>query len=113
MLHGHGGVVIGSEMSGGVKKIAISNCVFEGTDRGIRIKTTRGRGGIVEDVSVSNIVMKDIRGEAITLNMFYSDVPPEPVSERTPRFRNIHISGVTGDAEQAGVLLGLGGITAR
>jgi len=107
MLHGHGGVVIGSEMSGGVKRIAISNCVFEGTDRGIRIKTTRGRGGVVEDVSVSNIVMKDIRGEAITLNMFYSDVPPEPVSERTPKFRNIHISGVTGEAEQAGVLLGL------
>jgi Glycosyl hydrolases family 28/Pectate lyase superfamily protein len=108
MLHGHGGVVIGSEMSGGVKKIAVSNCVFEGTDRGIRIKTTRGRGGVVEDVSVSNIVMKDIRGEAITLNMFYTDVPPEPVTDRTPRFKNIHLSGITGDAEQAGVLLGLG-----
>ncbi len=107
MLHGHGGVVIGSEMSGGVKKIAVSNCVFEGTDRGIRIKTTRGRGGVVEDVTFSNIVMKDIRGEAITLNMFYSDVPPEPVTERTPRFKNIHLSGITGDAEQAGVLLGL------
>jgi len=50
MLSGHGGVVIGSEMSGDVKKITISNCVFDGTDRGIRIKTTRGRGGVVEEV---------------------------------------------------------------
>ena len=107
MLHGHGGVVIGSEMSGGARRIAISNCVFQGTDRGIRLKTTRGRGGVVEDVRVSNIVMRDIKGEAITLNMFYTDVPPEPVSERTPRFRNIHISGITAHAQQAGMLVGL------
>lgn len=107
MLRGHGGVVIGSEMSGGVSQIAISNCVFDGTDRGIRIKSTRGRGAVVENVRVSNIVMRNIRVEAITLNMFYSDAPAEPVSERTPRFRNIHISGVSGDAQQAGLLLGL------
>ena len=48
MLSGHGGVVIGSEMSGSVRKVTISNCVFDGTDRGIRIKSTRGRGGVVE-----------------------------------------------------------------
>ena len=107
MLRGHGGVVIGSEMSGGVSQIAVSNCVFDGTDRGIRIKSTRGRGAIVENVRVSNIVMRNIRNEAITLNMFYSDAPPEPLSDRTPRFRNIHISGVSGDAQQAGLLLGL------
>jgi polygalacturonase len=107
MLHGHGGVAIGSEMSGGVRRVAISNCVFQGTDRGIRIKSTRGRGGAVEDVRVSNIVMRDIKQEAITLNSFYTDVPVEPVSERTPRFRNIRISGVTAHADQAGTLLGL------
>jgi polygalacturonase len=107
MLHGHGGVVIGSEMSGGARRIAVSNCVFDGTDRGIRIKSTRGRGGVVEDVRISNIVVHDIKGEAITLNLFYTDAPPEPVSERTPRFRNIHISGVTGTAHKAGTLLGL------
>src|SRR5664280_47771 len=55
MLRGHGGVVIGSEMSGGVKRVAITNCVFEGTDRGIRLKTMRGRGGVIEDLLVSNI----------------------------------------------------------
>ena len=60
MLAGHGGVVIGSEMSGGVKKVVISNCVFDGTDRGIRIKSTRGRGGVVEDIQVNNIVIINI-----------------------------------------------------
>jgi len=96
MLAGHGGVVIGSEMSGGVKKVVISNCVFDGTDRGIRIKSTRGRGGVVEDIQVSNIVMKDIKEEAITLDMLYSKMPLEPLSDRTPIFRNINISNVTG-----------------
>ena len=96
MLAGHGGVVIGSEMSGGVKKVVISNCVFDGTDRGIRIKSTRGRGGVVEDIQVNNIVMKNIKEEAIILDMLYSKMPVEPLSERTPIFRNINISNVTG-----------------
>jgi polygalacturonase len=90
MLSGHGGVVIGSEMSGGVKKITISNCVFDGTDRGIRIKTTRGRGGVVEDIRVDNVIMKNIREQAIVLDMEYAKVNPEPVSERTPH------SGISG-----------------
>ena len=50
-------------MSGGVKKVTISNCVFDGTDRGIRIKSTRGRGGVVEDIRVSNVVMSDMEGK--------------------------------------------------
>ena len=95
MLAGHGGVVIGSEMSGGVKKVAISNCVFDGTDRGIRIKSTRGRGGVVEDIQVNNIIMRNIQKEAIMLNMLYSRMPVEPLSERTPVFRNINISNMT------------------
>ncbi|SDM10482.1 Pectate lyase superfamily protein [Catalinimonas alkaloidigena] len=107
MLSGHGGVVIGSEMSGDVKKITIANCVFDGTDRGIRIKTARGRGGVVEEIRVSNIIMKDIREEAVMMNMQYTKTDPEPVSERTPRFRNIHISGITGNAQNAFVLRGL------
>lgn len=108
MLSGHGGVVIGSEMSGDVRKITISNCVFDGTDRGIRLKSTRGRGGIVEEIRVSNIVMKNIQKEAIILNLFYSNVPQEPVTERTPIFRNIHISGMTGsEVKSAGSILGI------
>lgn len=107
MGHGHSGVAMGSEISGGIKKIAVSNCVFDGTDRGIRIKSTRGRGGVVEDVRVQNIVMKNVREEAITLNLYYTNAPPEPVSERTPRFRNIHLSGISGSAGEAGAILGL------
>lgn len=95
MLAGHGGVVIGSEMSGGVKKVVISNCVFDGTDRGIRIKSTRGRGGVVEDIQITNIVMKNIKQEAIVMDMLYSKMPAEPLSERTPIFRNINISNMT------------------
>lgn len=95
MLSGHGGVVIGSEMSGSVRKVTISNCVFDGTDRGIRIKSTRGRGGVVEDIRVSNIIMSNIKREAVVLNLKYSKMPAEPMSERTPLFRDISISGLT------------------
>jgi len=108
MLNGHGGVVIGSEMSGDVRKVTISNCVFDGTDRGIRIKSMRGRGGVVEEIRVSNIVMKNIRYEAIKMNMEYQKTENEPITERTPRFRNIHISDLTAsETKQAGSLLGL------
>ena len=107
MLSGHGGVVIGSEMSGDVKKITISNCVFDGTERGIRIKTTRGRGGVVEDIRVDNIVMKNIKDQAIVLDMEYSKTKPEPVNERTPRFSNIRFSNMTAYTKQAMYINGL------
>jgi polygalacturonase len=94
MLKGHGGVVIGSEMSGGVKRVTISNCVFEGTDRGIRIKTMRGRGGVVEDIRVSNVSMYNIVNEGILITMRYQPTNPEPLSERTPSVNNIQLSGI-------------------
>ena len=56
---------------------------------------------------VSNIVVHDLKHEAVALDMFYTAAPPEPVSERTPHVRNIHISGITGTARGAGVVLGL------
>ncbi len=95
MLNGHGGVVMGSEMSGSVRRVTITNCVFEGTDRGIRLKTMRGRGGVIEDVRVSNIVMNNIRNEGIMINMRYQTTKPEPLSERTPAVRDIHFSDIT------------------
>lgn len=109
MEAGHGGVVIGSEMSGGIKNVVISNCVFDGTDNGIRLKTARGRGGVVENIIVNNIVMTNIQRNAFIFNMFYDKKSvPEKVSERTPMFRNIHISNIIGtDLESAGFLLGL------
>lgn len=107
MLNGHGGVVIGSEMSGGVKKISISNCIFDGTERGIRIKTARGRGGVVEDIRVDNIIMKNITDQAIVLDMEYAKVDAEPLSERTPLFRNIRFSNITAYTNQAMYINGL------
>ncbi|MCL6591086.1 MAG: glycoside hydrolase family 28 protein [Firmicutes bacterium] len=105
MVHGHGGVVIGSEMSGGVRNVVISNCVFEGTDRGIRIKTRRGRGGIVEDVRADNIIMKGVLCP-FALYMYYfcgpggkdpvvADKNPRPFNKGTPVFRRFYFSNIT------------------
>jgi polygalacturonase len=67
----HGGFVIGSEMSGGAKNIFVSNCSFIGTDIGLRFKTTRGRGGVVEKIYIKDIAMRDILGSAILFDMYY------------------------------------------
>jgi polygalacturonase len=110
VLHGHGGVVVGSEMSGGVRNVSVANCVFKGTQTGLRFKTTRGRGGVVENIDITNIAMSDIAGEAITFDMFYQvkDPRPEPVSERTPAFRQFLIRNVTCDgAKRAMAVRGL------
>ena len=115
---GHGGVVIGSEMSGGVKNVVISNCVFIGTDRGIRIKTRRGRGGVVEDIRVSNLIMDGVLCP-FTMNLYYhigvrgnteiSDKNPRSVDDSTPRLRRIHFSHITAREVKhaAGFLYGL------
>jgi polygalacturonase len=115
---GHGGVVIGSEMSGGVKNVVISNCVFIGTDRGIRIKSRRGRGGTVEDVRVSNLIMDGVLCP-FTMNLYYhigergnknvSDKNPRLVNDGTPRLRRIHFSHITAREVKyaAGFLYGL------
>lgn len=104
MLHGHGGVVIGSEVSGGVRNVAISNCVFCGTDRGIRLKSRRGRGNAVEDLRVDNIVMDQVLCP-IVLNLFYgcgawedskvTDQSPRPVDAGTPQFRRLRFSNIS------------------
>ena len=115
---GHGGVVIGSEMSGGVKNVVISNCVFIGTDRGIRIKSRRGRGGAIEDIRVSNLVMDGVLCP-FTMNLYYhigvrgntdiSDKNPRSVDDTTPRLRRIHFSHITAREVKhaAGFLYGL------
>ena len=108
---GHGGFVVGSEMSGGVKNIMVRNCQFLGTDVGLRFKSTRGRGGIVENIYVDGVSMTDIETYALTFNMYYGGksvaevlaeggnptaaaVEKMPVTEETPIFRNIDIRNV-------------------
>jgi DNA sulfur modification protein DndE len=104
VYHGHGGYTIGSEMSGSVRNISVRNCDFLGTDIGLRFKSTRGRGGIVENIHIEDIRMKDIPTYAIRFNTFYSvkmpnvqeslNLKPEPVSDETPLFRNIHMKNI-------------------
>jgi hypothetical protein len=95
MYGGHGAVVIGSEMSGDVRNVTASNIVSHGTDRGIRLKTGRGRGGVIENIRFDNWVIIDARREAIRLNTSYVRSPPEEKSERTPLIRQVSISNVT------------------
>lgn len=101
VLHGHGGFVVGSEMSGGVKNVFVSDCSFIGTDVGLRFKSTRGRGGVVEGIYINNIYMIDIPGEPLIFDLFYgnkgkddAEAPVPPVTEETPVFKDIHISNV-------------------
>jgi polygalacturonase len=116
----HGGFVIGSEMSGGARNIYVNNCTFVGTDIGLRFKTTRGRGGIVENIFIKDIYMKDIPAEAILFDMYYMAKDPvalsgekrelpkvefKTVDETTPQFRNFHISNVYCNGAEKGIFL--------
>ena len=120
VYHAHGGFVIGSEMSGGARNMWISNCTFIGTDIGLRFKTTRGRGGIVENIFIDNIQMMDIPGEAILFDMYYMSVDPValagekrelpkvetlPVTEATPQFRNFNIKNVVCNGAAKGIFI--------
>lgn len=95
VYHGHGGFVIGSEMSGGAKNISIRNSVFIGTDVGLRFKSTRGRGGVVENIYVDGVRMMDIPGDGLIFDLYYGNKGPvetKPVTEETPSFRDIYIT---------------------
>jgi polygalacturonase len=92
--HGHGAVVLGSETSGGFHNIVASNIVCQGTEKGVRIKSTRGRGGVIENVRFDHWTMDSV-DEAINVTNYYTRGPEEPVSQRTPVFRNIAISNMT------------------
>lgn len=97
MCEGHGGVVLGSELSGGIEDITVSRCIFEGTDRGLRIKTRRGRGrvGVTDDITFENIEMRAVKVPFV-VNMYYNmgdetghteyvyTTKKLPVDDRTP-----------------------------
>jgi polygalacturonase len=94
VYEGHGGFTIGSEMSGGIRNVLVQNCTFIGTALGLRFKTARGRGGLVENIHIRGIRMTGIEGSAIDFNFFYfsegqATAPVPPVTEGTPVFRHI------------------------
>lgn len=109
VFHGHGGFVVGSEMSGGVQNISVTNCRFLGTDVGLRFKSCRGRGGVVENIHISDIVMMNIPTEPLLFDLHYGgksaveaaadgmtafDVEYVPADETTPQFKDIYIKDV-------------------
>jgi polygalacturonase len=119
-LHGHG-VSIGSETVGGVRNLTVRNCTFENTENGLRIKSQRGKGGIVENISYSDITMKNVN-PAVTLTCYYMNNsagdktgPTGAVSNTasalavgTPIYRNIRISNLKATCPKgAGVINGL------
>jgi polygalacturonase len=119
-LHGHG-ISIGGETVGGVRNVTVKNCTFENTENGIRIKSQRGRGGIVENINCSDITMKNVN-PAISLSCYYmyssagdpkqKSAPvkdtTQAVTATTPIFRNIHISNLTATCQKSvGVIIGL------
>lgn len=106
VYHGHGGFVIGSEMSGGVEDILVRRCRFLGTDVGLRFKSARGRGGLVRNIRCEDIYMKDIVGYGVIFNLYYAGVAETDASaaagetqlavdETTPEFREFEFSGIT------------------
>jgi polygalacturonase len=120
VYHAHGGFVIGSEMSGGAKNLFVYKNSFIGTDIGLRFKTTRGRGGVVEKIYISDINMRDIAGEAILFDMYYmakdpvplagekADIPKVvllPVTEETPQFKDFHIRNVVCNGAEKGIFI--------
>jgi hypothetical protein len=105
---GHGGVVIGSEMSGGVRNVYVTDSEFKGTDRGLRIKSMRGRGGVVENVFYENVRHRDIRLMVVELTTFYASSTLEPKTRIPPLIRNVRIRNVVGyGAEKAMEIIGL------
>ncbi len=121
VYHGHGGVTVGSEMSGGVKNLHVDGCTFIGTDVGLRFKSTRGRGGVVEGVYITNIDMMDIPTNAISFNLYYGglsvsemmaqkkdtkkEVVIPAVTEETPQFKDIVIKNVNCKGALQGIYL--------
>lgn len=119
-LHGHG-MSIGSETTAGVHNVTVKNCVFVNTENGLRIKSQRGKGGVVENINYSNLVMTNV-DPAITFTCYYQQNSagdptqkplPEndsarPMTQSTPVFRNIRVSNVTATCQRsAGLIIGL------
>jgi len=109
MYKGHGAIVIGSETSGDIRNVVASNIVAKGTERGIRIKSMQGRGGVVENVRCDNFVIEGSMAEAIEITTFYDGrTAPQPVTEKTPVFRNFAFSHLTiVNARQVAAIEGL------
>lgn len=105
---GHGGLVIGSEMSGDVRNVYMHDCDFDGTDRAVRIKSRRDRGGVVEHVTAERLRVRNMQQDVVIMNMDYTADRNQPITTKPPVFRDIHIKDVT--CEGAPVAIRLTGL---
>jgi polygalacturonase len=119
-LHGHG-MSIGSETAGGVRNVTVKNCTFENTENGIRIKSDVKRGGLVENISYSDLIMSNV-APAVTFTCYYmnnsagdagrgaaaaTNIAPA-AGEKIPVYRNIRVTNLKANSlKSAGVILGL------
>ncbi len=115
VYHAHGGFVIGSDCSGGMKNIVVRNCTFNGTDTGLRFKSGMDRGGKTENVFCDSIYMSNIKNEAIIFENTYvnkdvnfqmgngSDIDSSKIFK--PDFTDVHISNVVCHSAGAGIVL--------
>ncbi|MBN1926198.1 MAG: glycoside hydrolase family 28 protein [Prolixibacteraceae bacterium] len=95
MENGHGGVVLGSEISGGVRNIFVEECNMDSPelDRAIRIKTNSNRGGVVENIFVRNITIGEVKESVLRINCNY-DIRKEGTDTIYPVVRNVHLTGI-------------------
>ena len=119
-LHGHG-CSIGSDTDSGVRNMTVTRCTFDGTDIGVRLKSRRGRGGLVEDITYSDLTMRNV-GQAIVISSYYYNLPKpgmhdeaSPVAADTPIWHHIVIRNIvaTGGTKDAGLIIGLPEMPAR
>jgi polygalacturonase len=105
MKGGHGAVTMGSETSAGIKHVYSENCKVDGPDSAIRLKSTRGRGGGIEDVFIKNMQVTSTKQYGITIDMMYTRTTEGPKGETTPVFKNIRIEDFTCNAAPQGIYI--------
>ena len=106
MRDGHGAITIGSEMAGGVNNLVVKDCLFMNTDRGLRIKTRRGRGkdAIIDGIVFENLTMDNVMTPFVINSFYYCDPDGHteyvrtkeelPVDERTPEIKTLEFRNI-------------------
>ena len=116
VYHAHGGFVIGSNTDGSMQNIFVTDCDFIGTDVGVRVKSNAGRGGLVKNIYIKNIFMKDIVHEAISFNTYYEDMPAgkikskasNVIKDKTPNFTDFYFDSIYCNGAQTAIsIIGL------
>ena len=108
----HGGFVLGSNTDGGMRNIYVADCSFTGTDIGLRFKSNAGRGGLVKDIFIDRISMRQIVHEAISFDTYYEDAPAgaakqtsQALPDKTPEFTAFHISNIACEGAKTAIAI--------